>query len=179
MNITYTDDKGKRDVFLDHQIDIPDYVLWFDAQKSFLNIKNEDVLMLFSYDKPASKAVTLERYKMFLKMDFRNFVRSSYAEAISTSLFMAVGLRNYANLEDVGDETIDAILGIVRECYKDLMSSLNPGDCHLLYMRVCGVLRRKWNKEKTEWLAPFYVHKGDAYIKIGALTLEDKDFLVS
>lgn len=179
MDITYTDDKGERDVFLDHQIDIPDYVLGFDAQKSFLNIKNEDVLMLFSYDKPASKAVTLERYKMFLKMDFRNFVRSSYAEAIRTSLFMGVGFRDYVYLEDVGDETIDAILGIVRECYKDLVSSLNPGDCHLLYMRVCGALRRKWNKEKTEWLAPFYVHNGDAYIKVGALTLEDKDFLVN
>lgn len=179
MNMAYANNNSELAEYFDHQIDIPNYVQWFDAQKSFLNIKNEDVSMLFLYDKPASKAVTLERYKMFLKMDFRNFVRSSYAEAIRTSLLMGVDFKHYANLENVGDETIDAILGVVQECYKDLVSSLSQTDCHLLYMRVCGALYKQWNKEKPEWLAPFYMYKGDAYIKIGALILEDKDFLVT
>ena len=88
-------------------------------------------------------------------------------------------VRNYANLKNVGDETIDAILGIVGRCYKDIVSPLNPEDRHLLYMRVCGALRKKWNKEKNEWLVPFFGYKNDAYIKIGALCLEDKDFLIS
>lgn len=179
MNNTYTDDINEQVVLLDHHIDIPGYVRRFDALLSFLNIKTEDVSMLFAVGKPASKAVTLERYKMFLKLDFRNFVHSSYAESIRSFLFMWSDVRNYANLKNVGDETIDAILGIVGRCYKDIVSPLNPEDRHLLYMRVCGALRKKWNKEKNEWLVPFFGYKNDAYIKIGALCLEDKDFLIS
>lgn len=120
MNNTYTDDINEQVVLLDHHIDIPDYVRRFDALLSFLNIKTEDVSMLFAVGKPASKAVTLERYKMFLKLDFRNFVHSSYAESIRSSLFMWSDVRNYANLKNVGDETIDAFLGIVGRCYKDI-----------------------------------------------------------
>ena len=71
MNNTYTDDMNEQVVFLDYHIDIPDYVRRFDALLSFLNIKTEDVSMLFAVGKPASKAVTLERYKMFLKLDFK------------------------------------------------------------------------------------------------------------
>ena len=48
MNNTYTDDINDQVVLLDHHIDIPGYVRRFDALLSFLNIKTEDVSMLFA-----------------------------------------------------------------------------------------------------------------------------------
>ena len=68
MEITYTDDKGESVEIINHYIEIPSYIKEFDEQKSFLNIKSEDVAMLFHSNKPMSKAVTIGRYQMFLKM---------------------------------------------------------------------------------------------------------------
>ena len=66
MEITYTDDKGESVEIINHYIEIPSYIKEFDEQKSFLNIKSEDVAMLFHSNKPMSKAVTIGRYQMFL-----------------------------------------------------------------------------------------------------------------
>ena len=82
MNIIYRDGNGELVEIINHHIEIPAHIHEFDADKSFLNIKAEDVSMLFSNGKPASKAVTIGRYQMFLKMDFSNFMRSKYAETI-------------------------------------------------------------------------------------------------
>lgn len=59
MNITYTDDNGELVEIINHNIEIPAHIQEFDADKSFLNIKAEDVSMLCSNGKPASKAVTI------------------------------------------------------------------------------------------------------------------------
>lgn len=82
MEITYTDDKGESVEIINHYIEIPSYIKEFDEQKSFLNIKSEDVAMLFHSNKPMSKAVTIGRYQMFLKMDFDNFMHSKFADTI-------------------------------------------------------------------------------------------------
>lgn len=82
MEITYTDDKGESVEIINHHIEIPAYIKEFDEHKSFLNIKSEDVAMLFHSNKPMSKAVTIGRYQMFLKMDFDNFIHSKFADTI-------------------------------------------------------------------------------------------------
>lgn len=82
MEITYTDDKGESVEIINHHIEIPAYIKEFDEHKSFLNIKSEDVAMLFHSNKPMSKAVTIGRYQMFLKMDFDNFMHSKFADTI-------------------------------------------------------------------------------------------------
>lgn len=183
MNITYTDDNGELVEIINHPIDIPAHIQGFDVGKSFLNIKAEDVSVLYSYGKPVSKAVTIGRYQMFLKMDFRNFIRSKYAETINR-VFSDFIQGFCTQLSKTGNETIDSFIDVIQECHEDISNShgnnvaiSDDSISTLLYLRVCGALRKKWNNEGTEYLAPFFAFKKGAYIKLGVLTLDDKEFI--
>ena len=186
MEITYTDDKGESVEIINHYIEIPAYIKEFDEQKSFLNIKSEDVAMLFHSNKPMSKAVTIGRYQMFLKMDFDNFMHSKFADTIHR-VFADFQHGFYTNLYKTGDKTIDSFIGVIQECHEHIINSCTRqvvinDDSYvstLLYLRVCSALRKKWNNEDVEYLAPFFAFKKDAYIKVGVLTLDDKEFVAS
>lgn len=185
MNITYTDDNGELVEIINHPIEIPAHIQGFDVGKSFLNIKAEDVSVLYSYDKPVSKAVTIGRYQMLLKMDFRNFIHSRYAETIHR-VFSDFVQGFCTQPSKTGDETIDSFIDVIQECHEDIMNSReNPvaisygSVSTLLYLRVCSALHKKWNNEGTEYLAPFFALKKGAYIKLDVLTLDDKEFIAS
>lgn len=186
MEITYTDDKGESVEIINHHIEIPSYIKEFDEQKSFLNIKSEDVAMLFHSNKPMSKAVTIGRYQMFLKMDLDNFMHSKFADTIHR-VFADFQHGFYTNLYKIGDKTIDSFIDVIQECHEHIINSCTRqvvinDDSYvstLLYLRVCSALRKKWNNEDVEYLAPFFAFKKDAYIKVGVLTLDDKEFVAS
>lgn len=186
MEIIYTDDKGESVEIINHYIEIPSYIKEFDEQKSFLNIKSEDVAMLFHSNKPMSKAVTIGRYQMFLKMDFDNFMHSKFADTIHR-VFADFQHGFYTNLCKTGDKTIDSFIDVIQECHEHIINSCTRqvvvnDDSYvstLLYLRVCSALRKKWNNEDVEYLAPFFAFKKDAYIKVGVLTLDDKEFVAS
>lgn len=186
MEITYTDDKGESVEIINHHIEIPAYIKEFDEHKSFLNIKSEDVAMLFHSNKPMSKAVTIGRYQMFLKMDFDNFMHSKFADTIHR-VFADFQHGFYTNLYKIGDKTIDSFIDVIQECHEHIINSctrqvvINDESyvSTLLYLRVCSALRKKWNNEDVEYLAPFFAFKKDAYIKVGVLTLDDKEFVAS
>lgn len=185
MNITYTDDNGEIVEILHHNIEIPAHIQEFDANKSFLNIKAKDVSMLCSSGKPASRAVTIGRYQMFLRMDFNNFMRSKYADTIHR-VFSDFRYGFCTQLSKTGNETIDSFIDVIQECNEDIRNShgdqiINTDSpaLTLLYLRVCSALHKKWNNEGTEYLAPFFALKKGAYIKLGVLTLDDKEFIAN
>lgn len=165
MNITYIGDNGEIVEIINLPIEIPAHIQEFDANKSFLNIKAEDVSMLYSNNKPASRAVTIGRYQMFLKMDFRNFMRSRYAETIHRA-FSDFRQGFCTQLSKTGDETIDSFIDVIQECHEGIINSqeknliISDGSAStLLYLRVCSALHKKWNNEGTEYLAPFFALK--------------------
>lgn len=93
----------------------------------------------------------------------------------------------YTNLYKIGDKTIDSFIDVIQECHEHIINSCTRNVViyderyvsTLLYLRVCSALRKKWNNEDVEYLAPFFAFKKDAYIKVGVLTLDDKEFVAS
>lgn len=169
-------------------LEVPDHVRHFDEQKSFLNITEDEVLRLFSTGKPYFRSTVLNRLRLLISLDYRNFL-----ESVGGMQFAHI-LRHSIESDDI--DSIDRVSLVPQSLMTLVKTSINEakqlrpsyryvhtempigGIRSHLYFRLCGNLRKLWLDGKYAYLDPFFLI-GNSYVKVGCLTLEDDDFVAN
>lgn len=174
-------------------INVPEHIRFFDADKPFLNIREEEIQYINSYEKSAIHSTVLNRLRLLISYDYHNFVNSPYGQNILSVLANPRLLYGDIQESESFNMIINSFIGHIKNSVEEIKSSTfrnyrNVADVFSyeelirkqLYTKLCNNLHKIWRQNYCEYLIPFFATRYNpnySYIKVSCLTFDNDEFL--